>query len=154
ATVVTARAMQRGTSASVILAAVRDCYEVLAGEHRAATLEGRLKRLRATLGPPARQPMFILLSEREARTLQVLAERIDLSLSALVTLSMHAPVGGWAIPARTDAVLPSNRAVDRRSEMRDHIRRTALDRFGERGYRATTIDDIVGAAYVSRRTFF
>src|SRR5215469_18742597 len=63
------------------------------------------------------------------------------------------------MPARNAAVqgmggVPAGRRERRRAEIRERIFRAALRLFAERGYLATTVEDITEAADVGKGTFF
>lgn len=50
--------------------------------------------------------------------------------------------------------VPADRAGRRPVTSRGELERTALELFAERGFEATTVDDIAAAAGIGRRTFF
>src|SRR4029079_17227784 len=63
------------------------------------------------------------------------------------------PVQGQPADQRSDR-RPVNRRIDHGHTTRDRIVAVAIDRFGERGYEATSIEAVLEAAHVSRGALY
>jgi AcrR family transcriptional regulator len=68
--------------------------------------------------------------------------------------TLRRPANGRSSKEKTASAAAPGLRARKRQETREKLTRAAMALFLERGFEATTLDDIVAAADISRRTFF